>query len=120
VSLNQNVKFLATARRKRGGGVLAVVVMLLLWLGTFALTASPDLHRLLHADSKNPSHHCLITQLQQQPLLAGFAAPVAPVSLAQGLAAALPSDAQFLRLQVRRLSPSRGPPVSVSSIQVGG
>jgi hypothetical protein len=94
--------------------------MLLLWLGTFALTASPELHRLFHADSKNADHRCLISQLQHHPLLAGFAAPVAPAAAPAGFAAACGFEFQFVPAQDSRLSLSRGPPSLVSSIPVAG
>jgi hypothetical protein len=94
--------------------------MLLLWLGTFALAASPELHRLFHPDSNSPTHHCLITQLQQHPLYVGFAAPVEPVSLPPGLATASQPEFQFLPVQDVRLALSRGPPSFVSSSPVAG
>jgi hypothetical protein len=114
------VKLSAKSRWQRGGKPFAVFLMLLLWLGTFALTASPELHRVFHPDSKNPSHRCLITQIQHQPLLAGFAAPVAPVSSPSGLAVISPSEFQFVPVQDTRLSFSRGPPSFVSSFPVAG
>src|ERR1019366_8782872 len=73
------MKFWSTSKHPRWGGRLAVAaLMLLLWLGTFALMVSPELHRLLHQDSQGLNHNCLITQIQQHPLLAGLTIPPAP------------------------------------------
>src|SRR5258706_261762 len=115
-----SVKFWTTSRRQRGVGVSAVALMLLLWLATFALASSPQLHRLLHADSTNPNHHCLVTQLQHHPLLVGLTPVVSPVVAPSGLAAICQPDFQFLPANDRRLSPSRGPPSVISSIPVVG
>jgi len=114
------VRLWTTAKHQRRTGVFAVALMLVLWLAAFALTASPGLHRLLHADSKSPDHRCLITQLQQHPLYVGAAPIVAPVSSPAGLAFVSRPEFQYLPLQDSRLSPSRGPPILVSSFPVGG
>jgi hypothetical protein len=114
------VKYWITAARRRGGGKVAVVgLMFLLWLGTFALAASPQLHRLLHEDADSAGHHCLITQIQQQPLLAGFvpvAIPAAPVADAGVVCRA---DFQFLHSCDYRLSPSRAPPAVIPTTVAG-
>ena len=117
---NANVKLWTTSKRQRAGAVFAVVLMLLLWLATFALAASPQLHRLLHADSKNPNHHCLITQLQQHPLLAGLAPVAAPVDSSSAITVNCRPDFQILPATNCRLSPSRGPPSVISSYPVAG
>jgi hypothetical protein len=94
--------------------------MLLLWLGTLALAASPQLHSLLHQDSQSPTHHCFITQLQRHSVLAGSApvtAPAAPPVQVQAIARAEP---QFLASINYRLSPSRAPPSCFSSVAVAG
>ena len=114
------MKFWTASKRLRNVGVPAVLLMLLLWLAAFALASSPQLHRLLHADSKNPNHHCLVTQLQHHPLLVGLVPVVSPVVAPSGLAAICQPDFQVLPANDRRLAPSRGPPSVISSIPVVG
>jgi hypothetical protein len=84
--------------------------MLFLWIATFALTVSPELHHLLHQDSQGSSHTCLITQLQQHQLLAGFTLVSAPVPALAIAARACAAEVQFLATIDYRLSPSRAPP----------
>jgi len=84
--------------------------MLVLWLGTFALAASPQLHRLLHQDAPGPNHQCLITQLQQQPLLAGVAVVSAPAMALGPMLSVAPAVCQFSPVRDCRLAPSRAPP----------
>jgi hypothetical protein len=121
VHYERKVKFWSTSRHPRWGGRLAVAgLMLLLWLGTFALTVSPELHHLLHQDSQGPNHNCLITQIQQHPLLAGFAAITAPVPAPVAVAAACPAEVHFLPARDYRLSLSRAPPSLFSSPTVVG
>jgi len=115
------VKFWSTSQHPKWGGRLAVAgLMLLLWVGTFALTVSPELHRLLHQDSQGPNHNCLITQIQQHPLLAGFAAITAPAPAPTAVAGVWRAEVQFLPASDRRLTPSRAPPFSFSSSTVVG
>jgi len=94
--------------------------MLLLWVGTLALTVSPELHHLLHQDAQNPGHNCLITQIQQHPLLAGFAIITAPAPAPVAIAAVSRAEVQFLPACDYRLSPSRAPPVLFSYPTVVG
>src|SRR5438046_10381187 len=63
------MKFLWTTERQRGPVSAVAALMLLLWLGTFALAALPQLHSLLHKDAQALHHTCLIHQLQQHSLL---------------------------------------------------
>ena len=113
LSLAVSVTSWTTDVRRRGRGhFAAVVVMLSLWASLCALEASPQLHALLHSDAQNPGHTCLITQLHQHTLLAGFApsaVPVAPVAV--GNLAAVEQSLFFASYDYR-LSPSRAPPVS--------
>jgi len=88
--------------------------MLLLWVGTFALVAVPQLHRLLHSDADDAHHTCLITQIQQSSLLAGSAPALAPALPAAGLVSEARADFQFLPACDYRLSPSRAPPFAGS------
>ena len=107
------VKFWGTTKYPRPGGRFAVAgLMLVLWLGTFALTVSPELHQLLHSDAQSPAHNCLITQIQQQPLLAGVAAITAPAPAPLEIAAACRAEVQFLPARDYQLPPSRAPPLS--------
>jgi hypothetical protein len=115
------MKLWNTSRHPRWGGRLAVAaLMLLLWVGTFALTVSPELHHLLHPDSQAPNHNCLITQIQQHPLLAGFASITAPTPAPVEVSATGSAEVQFLPASDHRLSPSRAPPFLFSSPTVVG
>ena len=113
--------FWSTARHPRWGGRLAVAgLMLLLWVGTFALMVSPELHHLLHQDAQGPSHNCLITQIQQHPLLAGYAAVSVLASAPVVVTAVCRAEAPFLPASDHRLAPSRAPPFVFSSPKVAG
>jgi hypothetical protein len=117
----QSVKFWSTSQRPKWGGRLAVAgLMLLLWLGTFALTVSPELHHFIHRDSQGPDHNCLITQIQQHPLLAGFATITAPAPAPITVAGVCRAEVQYLPTSDHRLSPSRAPPFVFSSPTVVG
>src|SRR5438270_9815358 len=119
MSGKHSMKFCSPSKRYRMLGVPAVGLMLLLWLGAFALTASPQLHRLFHRDAQSANHHCLVTQLQQHSLWASFAPAVAPVTPTLGMWVCF-SDFQALSHSYLRLSPSRAPPSAISSIPVAG
>jgi len=115
------VKFWKTSKQQPGVGRFAVsILMLLLWLGTFALAASPQLHRLVHPDAQNLDHHCLITQVQQHLLLAAFAAVVVPVAVSPEPASTCREAFQFLPACDYGVSPSRAPPSFISSLVVVG
>src|SRR6266404_3833359 len=70
----------ASKRQQSVGNLAAIALMLFLWLGTCALAASPELHRLIHKDAQAPVHNCLVTQLQQHSLLTGFVAVAEPIA----------------------------------------
>ena len=109
------------SKHPRWGGRLAVAgLMLLLWLGTFALTVSPELHRLLHQDAQGAEHNCLVTQLQQHSLLAGFAILAAPAPAPVLVALVSYPELQFVPACDYRLSPSRAPPFRFASPTVVG
>jgi hypothetical protein len=111
----------STSKHPRWGGRLAVAgLMLLMWIGTVALTVSPELHHLLHQDSQGPEHNCLITQIQQHPLLAGFAVITAPTPAPIAVSEVRSAEVQFLPASDHRLSPSRAPPFFFSSSTVVG
>ena len=99
----------------RGVAALRVAVaglMFVLWLVLVALGSSPQLHRLVHADSNQPSHDCLVTQLAKSQLLtADGAISVAVVAFAFF---ALPplAERDVLSAADLRLPSPRGPPSS--------
>jgi hypothetical protein len=110
-----------TSKRQRGVGQVAVaLLMLLLWAGTYALTVSPELHRLLHRDAQEQNHNCLITHIQQQLLLAGLVPVTAPAPALVEVASVRPATPQFPPTHDYRLSPSRAPPHLFSSAAVAG
>jgi hypothetical protein len=91
--------------------------MLALWLSTFALTLSPELHRWFHEDADSSAHACLVTQIRHDSLLTGYVPLVAPCPvLAQPAPLPLP-EVQILPTGDYRLSPSRAPPL-VSTLPV--
>src|SRR5216684_1061348 len=72
--MSPNVQICLTkCRERRIGRILVVSLMLLLWLGTAALAASPELHHRLHKDSRSLTHECFVTLLSKSQLLAGTA-----------------------------------------------
>jgi hypothetical protein len=97
----------------------AVGLMLFLWVLSFALTLSPELHRLLHRDAQGPSHHCLVTQMQHDSLLAGSsgipASPTPPLAIGSLHAV----EFHFLVSCDHTLSPSRAPPAALRLAVVG-
>jgi len=97
--------------------IAAAWVMLVLWLGTFSLTVSPQLHRWLHDDADSPAHACLITQIRHHSMPVAAVPVVAPVPVLAEISAAFLSEVQFLPTGDYRLCPSRAPPF-ISSISV--
>ena len=89
---------------------MAVSLLLGLWLATVMVGAWPQLHRLLHQNSEDAQHQCLITQLNKSLVLA---APPAgfPLGLDQN-GVELPRAPRPAALAAAdyRLSPSRAPP----------
>lgn len=56
-------------------------LMLVLWVVLVTLATCPQLHQLVHADSSQPSHDCLVTQLTKSQFLTAsgiIAVTVAP------------------------------------------
>ncbi len=94
--------------------------MLLLWLGTLALTASPQLHSLLHRDAQNLDHNCLVTQIQRGSLLAGLVAIIALLAPLTVVGVTWRANTQILPSFDYRLAPSRAPPFGFSSKTVVG
>jgi hypothetical protein len=121
VHYERSMKLWSPSKHPRWGGRLAVAgLMLSLWLGTFALMVSPELHQLFHPDAQGAEHNCLVTQIQHPPLLAGFAAITVPAAALVAVALAWSPEIQFLPAYDYRLSPSRAPPFCFSSPTVVG
>jgi hypothetical protein len=102
------VTFLRDWRRARWA---APALLGLVWLTMALASVSPELHQLLHSDSHNTGHECIVTLLGQSlvlsencPLLL-----VTPVRLADRVSA----HRESLRLPAadHPLAPSRAPPV---------
>jgi hypothetical protein len=94
--------------------------MLALWLGTFAVSASPQLHRLLHPDAQSASHQCVVTQVKDHLLLSASPPVTAPVPEFQSFVLACFSETNFPGERDYRLPPSRAPPSLFSSATVVG
>jgi len=110
------VQLCCKTNRLRGiGKILVVSLMLVLWLGTTALAASPQLHHLLHKDSRSTTHECLVTLLSKSQLLAGGAATFVLVLTPVFFGLLLIAESSHFSLIEYRLSPSRAPPVQLAS-----
>jgi hypothetical protein len=104
----------------RPAAVPAAVLMLLLWVVTAALAASPQLHGLLHPDAQNGDHHCAVTVLQQQSLLSVAPVVVLPLEPPQGLEVVLRPESRLLVSHDCPLLPGRAPPfLFPSTVAVG-
>src|SRR6266852_340645 len=110
---------LQPTRRLRVGRVLVATLMAGLLFGTLALSAAPQLHRLLHQDANTLNHHCLVTQLNEHAVLVGCAAILAPAPPPISHSLICSAYFQYLPTSDHRLTPSRGPP-SASSITIVG
>ena len=110
----------ASPKQRRVGRVIVAGLMLSLWLGLNLLALSPQLHHWLHKDSQSLTHHCVITQLDKGPMLAGLAEvpAIALPSFVFGLLC-LP-DAGGFSLTDYRLPPGRAPPFRCFSQTVAG
>jgi hypothetical protein len=107
------VRICLTINREGGiGRILIVSLMVVLWLATAAVAASPELHHRLHRDSKSVTHECVVTLFSKSYLLNGstssFVLALIPVFF--GLFLLL----QSFRFSIidYRLSPSRMPPAN--------
>jgi hypothetical protein len=105
-----SVKFWTPKHQRRAGKLAAVSLMLLLWVGTVALAASPRLHHLLHGDSQSPNHHCFISQLGKSSVLPGLPSFASPTPALTWIGLVRLSDLQNFSIFDYRLSPSRAPP----------
>lgn len=90
--------------------------MLALWCFTVALSSSPALHHLLHSDSGDLTHQCLVTAFQKSSLAGGAVVPLivivaaVPFSEHAVMADVLPFQSTDLQLL-----PTRGPPSILSA-----
>ena len=100
-----------TAGFRRVSRRMAGVLMLGLWLGLLGLASSERLHHLLHSDSHQANHECLVTFFSKGYLLGAFTPAVAPLAIfvCFGLRRLAGDSLPFLADV--RLSPSRAPPV---------
>src|SRR6185436_14575021 len=93
----------------------AAGLMFVLWLGTFALSSSSELHQLLHSDAQNPNHHCIVTQVKEHSFLSAISIVAVPVLPGVALPPIPCCEFQFLATHHYGLSPSRAPPSHFSS-----
>ena len=94
--------------------------MIVLWIGTILLAVFPELHHWLHADAQAPHHQCVVTLVQHQ-----FVLGPAEVLPTQPPIVQLPYESKHAETPALgstdyRVSPSRAPPVLLSSPTVVG
>jgi hypothetical protein len=108
-----SVSFSDTARQPHGKGKFAAsCLMLLLWVGSLAISFSPELHQLLHKDAKSANHECVVKQLSSGSILAGAAPVTAPLQPAVGVEISASGGSQIFSSLDYRFSPSRAPPAA--------
>jgi hypothetical protein len=66
-------------RRHKPGRVLLTCLILVVWLATCLLSASPYLHQLLHKDSQNGTHDCAVTLIGKGTFIAHLPSDVTPL-----------------------------------------
>jgi len=94
--------------------------MLVLWLATYAISVSPQLHHFLHRDAQNINHQCQITQIKQHSFVHASSKISVPRPMEAILWSVRGTEVQFRPSFDYRLSPSRAPPaVDSSSTLVG-
>jgi hypothetical protein len=89
-------------------------VILALWLLTFALSISPTLHRLLHSDSQDPKHVCLITTFNHGQVLSSGSTSVVLSPESIRFVSPPPVILPLVSQPENRLLPGRAPPMPVS------
>src|SRR5688572_14796951 len=98
--------------RVRGSGRIAVSILMLgLWLGLLGLSASEQLHHLLHSDSHQHHHECLVTSISKSHLLFTPMLAAAPVAVFVYFSLLLLIGGLAFRSVDIRLAPARAPPV---------
>src|SRR3954447_14712766 len=109
------------SRQAQGiGKLLSAGFLLLLWVATVALASSPHLHLLVHSDAQSPTHHCLVTQLQQHSGIESFQSLVVPVASTAFIAPVFLAPISPAPIVHYRLLPGRAPPSVFSSSPVVG
>ena len=94
---------------RRFGKPLISAAMVLLLLFSIVASASPSLHRWLHADHQSPSHYCFITVLEQGHSDLQSVWIAVPLPAAHVLVTAVRSESFFISRDIK-LFPERGPP----------
>lgn len=100
-----------TAGLRRVIGRTAAVLMLGLWLGLLGLASSERLHHLLHSDSHQANHECLITLISKGHLLGTFIPIAALWAIFVCFGFRHSGEEVLLSIADIRLAPSRAPPV---------
>lgn len=98
----------ATWWRALARPAIAAPLALLLFVMGWA-SASPSLHHWFHCDSEAPTHHCVVTQLEQgqnDVVAVTAAVPLPPAQFVLQTAIAKP----FVLSHDPTLYPERGPP----------
>lgn len=93
-----------------------VALMLGLWLGLVGLGTSEQLHQLVHSDSHQVHHECLVTLFYQSLLFHSPDSAAAPLAVFVFLGLLVRAVGAFLPQIDLRLSPCRAPPF-VSSLR---
>ena len=117
---NNVTRWTKSGVRRNLASCAAALVMLLLWLASFAIAASPQLHRLIHNDAQDATHRCVATMISQQSVMAGtpVSGVVPPVSFV--IRSSCFADFQFLPSFDYVINDGRAPPSSFSSTTVVG
>ncbi len=100
-----------TAGLQRVSGRMAGVLMLGLWLGLVGLANSERLHNLIHSDSHQTNHECLVTFFSKGYLLGSFAPAAAPLAVFVCFGLCRLAGGVLPTIGDIRLAPSRAPPV---------
>jgi hypothetical protein len=120
VLLTQVLLWLKSQQRRQFSKFSVGGLMLVLWIVTCALAASPQLHRLLHKDALGPNHYCLFTQISQHSLAASSGYVIAAEPEHSANTGVRLNELELLPSFDFVLSDSRAPPSNVSSTAVVG
>jgi hypothetical protein len=95
------------------GKIALAAFLIVTFLASLLLAASPSLHEKLHPNASEASHQCVITTFQQHQLLASNPTPIL-VELNSGFALLCPITEFIAPDETNfRFSASRAPPVSL-------
>jgi hypothetical protein len=99
----------------RSSGRIAVVVLMLgLWLGLVGLSASEQLHQLVHSDSHHVNHECLLTLFAKGHLSHSTAPPEMAVTTFACFDLPPLVNCAFVSMADIRLAQGRAPPADSS------